>query len=128
MLSGKCRRDKSVNNIRPALDFFSVLPPGVSGSLSPASDLGEIHPREPALSCLYALVLKELGPKARATSAHRPWQKILRSVFPWSVVTGCMCVCVCASVGVCAWFALCRELRVGGGGGRWRDVKFSATQ
>lgn len=44
-----------MNNIRPVLDFFSVLPPRVSGSLSPASDLGESHPREPALSCFYAL-------------------------------------------------------------------------
>lgn len=35
---------------------------------------------------------------------------------------------MCASVGVCAWFALFRELRVGDGGGIWRDVKLRVTQ
>lgn len=49
-----------------------------------------------------------LGRRSRDWCFHGQW---------WQDV----CVCVCASVGVCAWFALFRELRVGDGGGRWRE-------
>lgn len=34
---------------------FFILPPGTSDPLFPASDLGEIHLRESALSCLHGL-------------------------------------------------------------------------
>lgn len=55
VLSGKCRRDKWANRICLALGFLYLTSPGTSDPLFTASDLGEIHSRESALSCLRAL-------------------------------------------------------------------------
>lgn len=103
--------------------FFSILPPRVSGPLSPASDLGEIHPGEPTPPASMPWVLEELGPKARAlaedleigvsmVSGGRTYVRVCVQV--WVCVHGLL------SLGSFAW-----EMEVVDGG---RDVKFSATQ
>lgn len=121
MLSGKCRRDKSANNILPALDF--LLHPTSQGFWpsftsfrswgDPSRGTNPLLP--PCLGSLKSLDPKRgpplhvgLGRRSRDWCFHGQW---------WQDV----CACVCASVGVCAWFALFRELRVGDGGGRWRE-------
>lgn len=121
MLSGKCRRDKSANNILPALDF--LLRPTSQGSWpsftsfrsrgDPSRGASPLLP--PCLGSSKSLDPNRgsplhvgLGRRSRDWCFHGQW---------WQDV----CVCVCASVGVCAWFALFRELRVGDGGGRWRE-------
>lgn len=53
VLSGKCRRDKQVNHTCSALGFLYLTSPGTSDPLFPASDLGEIHSRGSAFSCLH---------------------------------------------------------------------------